>query len=147
VDGILGFPFFARYRMTLDYQAMQLTFVPTDYQPADLMANMALMLMASSAKPPKKVMAAPGIWGLLVDKDAKDEEPGITVKQVLPGSAVESAGLKAGDRLLVLDGTWTDSLEDCYRAAKGVRPGKTARIKYARAGKESETTIQPNEGI
>src|SRR5262249_47266700 len=41
VDGILGFPFFARFRMTLDYQAIQLTFVPTDYQPADVMAKMA----------------------------------------------------------------------------------------------------------
>ena len=28
IDGIVGFPFFARYRMTLDYQAKKLTFVP-----------------------------------------------------------------------------------------------------------------------
>lgn len=147
VDGIIGFPFFARYRMTLDYRAMQLSFVANGYQPADVMAGMALMLLSSNTKPPKKVLAASGICGLLVHKDAKDEEAGITVKQVLPGSAAESAGLKIGDRLLVLDGTWTDSLEDCYRAAKGVRPGKTAQVKYARGGKELETMIKPIEGL
>ena len=29
LDGIVGFPFFARYKMTLDYQAKTLTLVPT----------------------------------------------------------------------------------------------------------------------
>jgi len=147
VDGILGFPFFARFRMTLDYQAMQLTFIPTGYQPADVMANLALTLMSTNNKPAKKVLAATGIWGLVVDKDAKDEESGITIKQVLPESPAANAGLKAGDRLLVVDGTWTESVEDCFRAAKGVPPGRSAQVRYARGGKEIESTIKPNEGI
>ena len=33
IEGIIGFPFFARYRMTLDYQAKELTFVPTNFEP------------------------------------------------------------------------------------------------------------------
>ncbi len=147
VDGILGFPFFARYRMTLDYQAMQLTFVPTDYKPADLMANMMVMMMAKS-KPPKKVLASSAVWGLVpADKDKSDENAGITIKQVLPGSSAEQAGLQAGDRLLVLDAIWTDSVDDCFRAAQGVKPGQAVRLRLKRGDQETELTIKPSDGL
>ncbi len=36
VQGIVGFPFFARYKMTLDYQAKELTFVPNGFEPPDV---------------------------------------------------------------------------------------------------------------
>src|SRR5260370_17789928 len=35
IDGIVGFTFFARYKMTIDYQKKVMTFVPNDYSPAD----------------------------------------------------------------------------------------------------------------
>src|SRR5213078_1984875 len=39
IEGIVGFNFFAKYRMTLDYQAKTMTFVPTTFQPPDMMEN------------------------------------------------------------------------------------------------------------
>jgi hypothetical protein len=33
IDGIIGFPFFARYKMTVDYQKKELTLVPSGYVP------------------------------------------------------------------------------------------------------------------
>ncbi len=36
IEGIVGFPFFARYKMTLDYQAKEMTFVPNGYEPKDV---------------------------------------------------------------------------------------------------------------
>src|SRR4029077_12528990 len=32
LDGIIGFTFFARYKMTLDYQAKEMSFEPVDYE-------------------------------------------------------------------------------------------------------------------
>ena len=35
IDGIVGFPFFARFAMTVDYQKKELTFKPNGYKPGD----------------------------------------------------------------------------------------------------------------
>ena len=35
IDGIVGFPFFARFKMTLDYQAKTVTLLPNGYQAAE----------------------------------------------------------------------------------------------------------------
>ena len=45
IEGIVGFPLFARYRLTLDYKARTMTFVPNGYKPPDvLQALMAGMM-------------------------------------------------------------------------------------------------------
>jgi membrane-associated protease RseP (regulator of RpoE activity) len=146
VDGIIGFPFWARYKMGIDYQAKQLTFVPNDYQPADLMASMMATMMGPKTAP-KKHLGAPSVWGLQLEKSKSDEEAGVDVTAVLPDSAAAAAGLKAGDRLLTLDGTWTDALEDAYRAAGGVKAGKGVEVRYRRDGKEQTATVTPRAGL
>ncbi|HEY8505684.1 MAG TPA: retropepsin-like aspartic protease, partial [Gemmataceae bacterium] len=40
IDGIVGFPFFARYKMTVDYKNQELTFVPSGYKPGDILQQM-----------------------------------------------------------------------------------------------------------
>ena len=67
------------------------------------------------------------MWGMRVEKPADDEKPGVTVAEVFAGGSAAKAGLKADDRVLTLDGRWTDSVADCYQAAEGVRPGQTVR--------------------
>jgi hypothetical protein len=59
IEGIVGFSFFARYRMTIDYQAQEMTFVPTSFNPPDMMAKMMALLMAPPDKKKKVVSAAP----------------------------------------------------------------------------------------
>jgi hypothetical protein len=146
IDGIVGFPFFSRYRMTLDYQAKQMTFVPNDYEPADIMQVIMATLMATE-KPAKKVLAPGGLWGLVFEKQQGDKEAGVTIKQVLPGSAAALAGVQANDRLLVLDDRWTDSIVDCYTAAGYVKPGTEAKAIVRRAGRELELTVKPQPGL
>ena len=46
IEGIVGFPFFARYTMTVDYQAKEMTFTPNGYKPADIMQSLMATLMA-----------------------------------------------------------------------------------------------------
>jgi hypothetical protein len=144
VQGIIGLSFFGRYRFTIDYQAKEMTFTPVPFTPPDVTKAMLAMLMGT---PQRKVLAPAAQWGFSVVKDAKDMDPGVTVKEVLPGSPAAKAGLKAGDRLLTLDGRWTDSVADCYMAAGFVRPGTAARLTVLRDGKEVELTVNVQVGL
>jgi S1-C subfamily serine protease len=142
-------PFFGRYKMTIDYQQKELTFIPNGHEPPDAMEAMMATVMAlmTRDKPPTKVLAAAGQWGLVVAKEEDDEEAGVTVKKVMPASAAAKAGLKPGDRLLTLDDRWTDSVSDCYAAAAAVKPDKAVRVTIRRSGKEQELKITPNSGL
>jgi hypothetical protein len=149
VEGILGFPFFARYKMTLDYQAKQMTFVPNGYDPPDvLQALMAsIMSLPADRQSAAKVLAPAALWGMAVHKDPQDENAGVTVRDVLPGSAAAKAGLRPGDRLLTLDGRWTDTVVDCYRAAGHVKPGTAAAVRIKRGSQELDLSVTPLSGL
>ena len=94
-----------------------------------------------------KVLAPAGQWGFSVQKEKDDQEPGVTVKGVQPGSAAAEAGLREGDRLLTLDGLWTDTVNDTYLAASSVRPGTAARLGIRRDGKDMELTVTVQPGM
>jgi hypothetical protein len=145
LEGIVGFSFFAKFRVTIDYQKKELTFVPTKYRPPDVMARMMSMMFGGGSK--AAVLAPAGVWGFTVSKKDEDSEPGVTVKGVLEGSPAAAAGLRAGDRLLTLQGRWTDSVADCYRAAGTVRPGTAATLRVQRNGKEMELTVTVKAGL
>lgn len=148
IEGIVGFPFFARYKMTLDYQAKKLTFVPNGFEPPDALESLTKAVTALMEDNPKpKILAPAAQWGLVLRKGKDDQEAGVTIRDVLPGSAAAAAGLKAGDRLLTLDGRWTDSVADAYFAAGHVKPGTLAPVVVQRDGKEVALTVQPRAGL
>jgi hypothetical protein len=151
IDGIVGFPFFARFKMTVDYQAKTLTFVPNGYDPPNVMkaveAFVMKMALSGSNPPAPTVLAPAGLWGMAVAKASDDEEAGMTVKEVLPGSPAAVAGLKPGDRVLTIDGRWTDTLADLFAAAGHVKPGTTAPVVVKRDGKEVELKVKPMAGL
>jgi hypothetical protein len=148
IDGIVGFTFFARYKMSIDYQKKVMTFTPNDYTPPDAMSAIMKILLAPPAERAKAKVLAPGaLFGFRVDKEAKDEDAGVTVKDVLPDSPAAAAGLKAGDRLLTLDQRWTDTVGDCYYAASRVAAGATVAATVLRAGKELTLKIKANAGL
>jgi S1-C subfamily serine protease len=103
--------------------------------------------MMLSQQPPRQVLAPAAQWGMVVAKDEGDEEAGVTIKEVMPGSAAAGAGLKAGDRLLTLDGRWTDSVPDCYRAAGFARAGTSVKLTVSREGKELALIAKPVAGL
>jgi hypothetical protein len=146
IEGIVGFPFFARYRMTIDYQAKTLTFEPNGYDPPDVMKGMvsAVMMLRSN---PTKVLAPAGQWGFTAVKEVGDEEPGVTVKAVVPGSAAAQGGLRVGDRVLTLGGRWTDSVQDLFAAAGYAKPGAPVAVKVRRGGTEMGLRITPAAGL
>jgi hypothetical protein len=150
IEGIVGFPFFARYKTTIDYKARELTFTPSGYDPPDLMKDLTALgplLSAMQDQGAMKVVAPAGQWGLVVTKEARDDKPGVTVKEVRPGTPAALAGVKAGDRLLTLDSRWADSVAECYQAASHVKPGTAVPVVILRDGKELELTVKPVPGL
>jgi S1-C subfamily serine protease len=111
------------------------------------MESMVGQILGSSERPALKVMTPAALWGLIVHKPADDREAGVTIKAVLPGSAAAKAGLKASDRLLTLDGRWTDTVADCYAAAGYVKPAVTVTVVVLRDGKETEVSVTPASGL
>ncbi len=146
IHGIVGFPFFARFHFTLDYQAKTITLVPNDYNPPNVMEAMMTALLAGANSEPM-VLAPAAQWGVVAEKKKGDDEDGVTIKVVLPDSPAEAAGLKAGDRLLTIDGRWTDTLVDLYAAAGHVKPGATAPVVVRRDGKEMTFKVKPTSGL
>lgn len=149
IDGIVGFPFFARFKMTLDYEAKTLQFVPNGFKPPDVMKAMmaAMMTGVAGGEDGPKVLSPAAQWGMLVHKNEGDEADGVEVTSVLPGGAAAKAGMKAGDRLLTLDGRWTDSLADLYTAAGYVEAGKAVAVVVKRDGKEVTLKVKPAPGL
>ena len=148
IEGIVGFPFFAQFKMTVDYQAREMTFVPNGYEATDVMQDlMRTVMTAMSARPQPRVAAPAGLWGLELAKAGSDEAEGVDVTTVLAGGPAAEAGLKAGDRVLTIDGRWTDTLADAYTAASFARPGHPVTVVVKRDGKEVKLSVAPRPGL
>ena len=144
ICGLVGFPFFARFKMTLDYEKKTMTLVPSGYKPQDGMQAMTMLVLTGVGK---RHLAPAAQWGVMASKEAGDEDAGVDVKSVVPGSAADKAGLKRGDRLLTLDGRWTDTLADLYEAAGYVKAGTTVEVKVKRGDKEMSVKVSPVKGL
>jgi S1-C subfamily serine protease len=88
-----------------------------------------------------------GLWGLKVAKDQGDEEAGVKITEVARDGPAARAGLQAGDRLLILDDRWTDSVNDCYAAASSAPVDADVVVLVRRNGSEQEIKVKPVKGL
>jgi hypothetical protein len=142
--GIIGYTFWAHYRMTIDYQAREMTFAPVDYEVRNLMEDLPARL--SGSKEAKTVVLAPrAMFGLGVG--APGGAAGVPITRVVPGSAADEAGLHEGDLITTLDGRWTTSVADVYHAAEKVAPRHETSVEILREGKPLTLKLTPREGL
>lgn len=148
VEGIVGFPFFAQFKMTVDYSTKEMTFTPSGYKTGDTTQDlMKSMMETMGGKGGPKVAAPAGLWGIELAKAKGDDAEGVDVKVVRDGSAAFAAGLKVGDRILTIDGRWTDSIGDAYTAASYAPPGKPTKVVVRRDKKELHLQVTPKVGF
>lgn len=140
LDGIIGFSFFSRYRVTIDYQASKLSLTPCDYQPTDVMARMQEKLLGGNRKE-KKIQPRPVVLGLALAGD----DP--VVASVAPASPAALAGLKEGDRITLLDGRWVQSAQDVADISSILPAGEAVSVNVTRDGKDVELTLTPKKGL
>lgn len=144
LDGILGFTFFSRFRTTLDYAGAKVTFSPVAYRPMDILTGMMGSLMGGDR--PRHVAAPSALWGVTLAEESS-KGAGIAITHVFPSGPAATAGLHTGDRLLTLDGRWTDTLADCCEAATFVPAGQPTQVTVRRDGKELTFTVVPEKGL
>ena len=77
--------------------------------------------------------------------DMIDQGEGVRVGSVQPGSGAESAGLKPGDRLLVLGGVKTSNLRALADALRDLRPGQKVDVEFARDAAILSSTLVLDE--
>ena len=147
IEGIVGFPFFARFATTIDYQKKELTLKPTDFTPGDFLNDIMKTVMTLGEKPSEpRVVGSAGLWGLALGKEGDDTASGVDVRTVFADGPAARGGLKPGDRVLTIDGRWTDTLADAYLAASLAKPGRAVEVKVKRNGKEEKLTVTPVKG-
>jgi hypothetical protein len=148
IDGIVGFPFFARYKVTIDYQKKTLTFAPGTYNPPDVMQAMLKAMLAPEAQGDQaKVLSGGAILGFSAREETKGDSRILVVDKTVPGGAAEAGGLKSGDRLALFNKRWTDSRHDLLEAMGGIRPGEKNTVVVEREGKAVTLTLVGAPGI
>jgi hypothetical protein len=146
IEGLIGFPFFGRYAMTVDYQKKELTLKPNGYKPGDYLQDLVNNLTNTKKLNSPRTINPAGLWGFNVEKEKTDEKAGVTVSQVFADGPMGQAGLKVGDRLLTIDGRWTDTPGDTAIATSYVKSGKTVVVQVLRGDKELELKVTPVSG-
>lgn len=148
IDGIVGFPFFGRYATTVDYQKKEILLKPTNFKPGDYMADLTNSILKAGDKANQgKIIGAAGLWGVTLSKAEDDKQPGVVVKAVYAHTPAAQGGLKAKDRILTIDGRWTDTIADAYLATSLVRPERTVKVVVERDGQEVTLSVTPKKGF
>lgn len=145
IDGIVGYPFFGRFQTTIDYSALKLSFQPSGHVPEDVIQSMMNMMMDRSKK--KGIKPLLPVAQLGVELEKPDKEPGVRIKSILPGGAAAKARFQPGDRLLTIDGRWTDSRDDCLAVLADLPEGKVVPVVVSRGGVKTTLEFVANTGF
>jgi membrane-associated protease RseP (regulator of RpoE activity) len=70
---------------------------------------------------------------------------GVKLQGVMPKSAAEEAGLRAGDVIVGIDGGAIDTIEDFQAALAAHAPGDTIAVRYLRSGMPGEVDVTLRE--
>ena len=109
-------------------------------EPLTFQGSVAAAQPGSPSTPAAPRRAATGIV-----PDMTYQGEGVRVSSVQPGSGAEQAGIKPGDRLLVLGGAKTPNLRALADALRDLQPGQTIDIEFARDVATLRGTLQLGE--
>jgi hypothetical protein len=113
IEGIVGFPFFAKFAITINYQKKMVTLEPNGFIPGDLMKNsMALIFKKQSQpiRPPSEQFI-----GMILSPEIDPKTNGLVIDKILPGSLAEKSGFKSGDTLVAINQRWVNDHADLYQ--------------------------------
>lgn len=144
IEGILGYTFFSKYQISIDYKEKVMEFSKSNHQAEDVLKKMVDNLMKREQKP--RLMVAKAFWGF--DAAANDTHKGtVTIKSVLAKSPAETAGLLPGDHLTDIDGIWIYKLTDLFWVLQNTFPDRESTMLILREGKPRVLKITPKTGI
>lgn len=120
-------------------------------QIATLVGNVTLDLLNTEQRPKFQTVEkqarifrgpppSPVVMGIMPDPEQDSSKPGWLIGEVVPTGGASKAGMKAGDRILTLDGSQINKLADYYKATANKKAGDVVSV-VVRRGSE-EVTLQ-----
>lgn len=94
-----------------------------------------------AAKGDKPRASAPGYLGIQATDASKGDDPA-EIGSVLPNTAAEKAGLKAGDVILKIGATKTPSFDSLREAVMAMKEGDEIEITYRRGAAEKKVKVK-----
>jgi hypothetical protein len=168
LHGVIGYNVLAKYRVTYDFAADKLAFVPLDgFDPPpirrvgkggggqgglEVLGPVMKMFAALMGITPNFETKPRGFLGVEVD----ERKDGVFVKSVLPDGPAAKAGLQPGDKIVAVGVTAgkrkprmvdIDVPNDLPRALANVRQGDEARIEVRRGDKTETVTLTFGRGL
>jgi hypothetical protein len=90
----------------------------------------------------QQIEPPPVMLGITMSEDPDQDTDGVTLTSVLSGLPAEQAGLKAGDRVIEMDGQRIKGQGDLRSVIRSKKAGEELKVKVAREGEEKEITVQ-----
>lgn len=137
VGGLIGFDYYARYVVTMDYQKREITLTPHHLAPS---------ARTAAARIPRTTPARCVALGI-VAQDADHKTHGARVQSVMTGSQAERAGVKQGDVILGFGAWWIEDAQDLSKAIAATDPNENLRLHVLRDGKMLELKLTVRAGF
>jgi hypothetical protein len=157
LHGLMGYTVLAKYRMQFDFTSDKMSWTPLSFNPPppqplggkaatggmDMMSGLVEIvgfLLKSQLPPPPPPRGFIGFE--MAEKDGR-----VLIERVLPGSPAAVAGLKAGDRVDVVEGRTIRSVADVIAGASKLTARQTLRLTILRGEQKQDLRIVAGEGF
>lgn len=158
LHGVVGYNVLAKFRITYDFTADKLGFVPLDYDPPDPkgigkggggqgalgMTGPIMKMMAGfmGVKPNFETKSA-GFLGI----ETEERKEGLFAKAVLKGSPADTAGIKSGDKIVSVKTASIDDVSDLRKAVGKATIGDKLDVSVERDGEKKTVTVELGKGL
>jgi hypothetical protein len=166
LHGVIGYNVLAKYRITYDFTADKLTWVPLDFDPPDpkgigrggqggleILGPLMKILGGFMGITPNFEVRGRGFLGV----ETEDRKDGVHVKAVLADGPAAKAGLKAGDKITAVGlssggkrkprMTDIDTPRDLARALAEAKSGDELRVEVRRGEATETATVTLGRGL
>ena len=158
LHGVVGYNLLAKFRITYDFTADKLGFVPLDYDPPDPkgigkggggqggleMTGTIMKMMAGfmGVKPNFETKSA-GFLGV----ETVERKEGLFAKSVLKGSPADTAGIKSGDKIVSIKTATVEDMSDMRKAVIKATIGDKLDVSVERDGEKKTVTVELGKGL
>jgi hypothetical protein len=158
LHGLMGYTVLAKYKMEFDYTKKQMNWTPLKTEPMppvalgggksasagmDMMVTLVRLLTWFAGITPPPPPQPRGFFGF--ELDAKDKM--VHVARVLPKGPAAEAGLKKGDRIVLIGTREVRLANDVYLEAGKLTAGKTMTLTIERDNQQREIKITAGDGL
>lgn len=154
LHGLIGFDILAKYIIHLDISKNHMVWIPNNYTPLTPLGaggksapenletlGTVMKSIGSLIKPKPRELVFIGNLGIIFETDQKK----LLVKQTLPDSASDKAGLQKGDLITSCQGAPVKNLKELHKAIIGQKNTNILEMDISREGIKQSLKIPLNE--